>query len=127
MFASYGIGIPDVGLFLVKVLAVIGGAAVGAFAFPRFSGLLVRFVTRQKLPPRVAAAFRVLGGLAVGLLVWTWVFSVGGEGGMGGSGGGWWPFGQGGGKGTVAEKPAESAPQPTKEPVAPAATPESVS
>ena len=65
------------------------------------------------MPPRVAGAFRILGGLALGLLIWVWVFSAG-EGGLGGSGGGWWPFGQGGGKGNVAEKPAEPVPPPKR-------------
>src|SRR5438105_4817405 len=114
------LGIPDLGLMLVKLLAVVGGAAVGAVGCPWFARLLVRFTTGQKLPARVVTAFRVMGGLALGLLVWTWVFSVGGEGGMGGSGGGWWPFGQGGGKGSVAQKQVETTPAPKKESAAPA-------
>ena len=38
MFAAYELGIPDVGLFLVKLLAIIGGVAVGAYGVPWFGG-----------------------------------------------------------------------------------------
>lgn len=123
--ASYDLGIPDIGLMLVKLLAVVGGIAVGAIGLPWFFKLVVRVMTGQKLPPRVMKTFRVLGGLAIGLLIWTWVFSSG-EGGLGGSGGGWWPFGQGGGKGTATQKAVEAPATPKKEPVAPTPTAESV-
>ena len=98
LFAA--IGVPDLGLLVVQVLAVVGGVAVGAAGSGLFLKLMARLVVRQKNVPRlVLAGARVAGGIAAGLLVWAWVFSPGGQGGMGGSGGGWWPFGQGGGKG----------------------------
>lgn len=103
LLAATGLGIPDIGLFIVKCLAIVGGVAVGAAGCPWGVRLLVRLVTGQKLPERVATTFRILGGVALGLLVWTWVFSVGGAGGMGGSGSGWWPFGQGGGPGEAIQ------------------------
>jgi hypothetical protein len=111
------LGIPDLGLFIVKLLAVVGGVAVGAIGCKWFLTLLVRLVTGQKVPERVQKLARLLGAVAIGLLVWTWVFNPGGQGGMGGSGNGWWPFGQGGaGSGNVVEKqPVEPEPAPSEE------------
>lgn len=108
--------VPDVGQFMIKVLAIFGGVAAGALACGLFLQLAARFVLRlKKVPGPVLATTRVLGGIAVGLLVWAWVFSPGGEGGMGGSGGGWWPFGQAGGKGdAVATRPAAQEVTPKK-------------
>ncbi len=108
----FAFGIPDFGLLVVKVLAVVGGVAVGALGCGWFAKLIVRVVTHQKLPPRMVTGFRILGGLAMGLLIWTWVFSAGGVGGMGGSGSGWWPFGQAGGKGVALEKQVVAPPPP---------------
>ena len=63
---------------------------------------------------------RLLSGLALGLLVWLWVFSPAGAGGFGGLGG-WWPFGGKGGSAVSSsaakdstEKQAERAPPPAK-------------
>src|SRR5213082_2515815 len=100
------VGVPDLGMLVVQVLAVVGGVAVGAAGCGLFLKMMARFTLGQKNVPRpVMTATRALGGLAAGLLVWAWVFNVGGQGGMGGSGGGWWPFGQGGGgKGNVVAK-----------------------
>src|SRR5207253_1030260 len=60
---------------------------------------------------------RILGGLIVGLVVAAWVFNLGGTGGIGGSGGGWWPFGQSSGSGTPnvvgsGDSKAPSQPKP---------------
>ena len=120
-YCLLALAVPDVGQFIVKVLAVVGGVAVGAAGCGLFLKLMARLVVRQKTVPRpVLAATRVLGGIAVGLLVWAWVFNPGGQGGMGGSGGGWWPFGQGGGKGdAVAKKAADQEPAPQKSAPAP--------
>jgi hypothetical protein len=49
----------------------------------------------------------------VGLVVAAWVFNLGGTGGIGGSGGGWWPFGQSGGP---SNAPSAGGPQSTPEP-----------
>lgn len=117
---AIGIGIPDLGLFVVKLLAIVGGVAVGALGCGWFVKLAVRVVTGQKVPQRIVTGFRALGGVTLGFLIWTWVFSAGGEGGIGGSGGGWWPFGQSGGKGAVVQKPGpETSVEPKKEPEPP--------
>lgn len=102
------LGIPDLGMLIVKCLAVLGGTAVGAYGGGLFIKLAARFF-RQKPPPKVVRLTRMMGGLALGLLVYAWVFGSGGEGGMGGAGGGWWPFGQKGGKGNVVAKPGETS------------------
>jgi hypothetical protein len=90
------LGIPDLGLMLLKVLAVAGAAALGAIG----SGLALQLCCRlavHRSPPRSAVmASRGLGAVLFGLLVWLWVFSPAGAGGLGG-GGGWWPFGGAGG------------------------------
>lgn len=110
------VSVSDFGLLIVQLLAVVGGAAIGAVGCGLFLKVTARVVVRQKNVPRpVMRATHALGGLAAGLLVWAWVFSVGGQGGMGGSGGGWWPFGQGGGKGSaVAKQPADKDATPQK-------------
>ena len=96
------------------MLAIAGGVAVGALGCGWFVKMVVRLVTGQKVPQRILTGFRILGGLTMGFLIWTWVFSVGGEGGMGGSGAGWWPFGQGGGKGAAVERPVADTPPAQK-------------
>jgi hypothetical protein len=111
--------IPDLGLLVVKLLAVVGGVAVGAFGCGVFLKLMARLIVRQKVPRSMLGVTRLLGGIAGGLLVWAWVFSIGGQGGMGGSGGGWWPFGQGGGKGPGEVEPQAQAPPPVEKPEPP--------
>jgi hypothetical protein len=90
----------DVATLALRILAVVGGVAVGGLG----TGWLVKVLTRpvmvKKLPTPLLRVSRILGGLVVGLIVAAWVFNLGGTGGIGGSGGGWWPFGQSGGPGT---------------------------
>ncbi len=91
----------DIGTLAVRILAVVGGVAVGGFGTGWLVKVLARPVTVKKLPTPLLRISRILGGLVVGLIVAAWVFNLGGTGGIGGSGGGWWPFGQSGGAGTT--------------------------
>src|SRR5262249_12179613 len=99
-------------LQLMRFLAVAGGAALGYVLIGGILAFLGRFVFRNKLPPIVPRALRLLGGLAGALLVWYWVGGVGG-GGPGG-GGGIWPFG-GSGSGGTDTRPAETPPKSPKD------------
>lgn len=90
----------DLGMQILKGLAVAGGVAVGWLG----SGLLLRLIVRLSLhratPRSVLIPVRVLGGLALGLAVWVWAFSSGGAGlGLGG----WFGTGPGGGAPTGAK------------------------
>jgi hypothetical protein len=94
---AQSLGIPDLGLLLVKVLAVAGAAAVGWFGGGLFWRFACRLLFHRPLPATPLFLMRSLSALAVGLLIWFWVFSPAGAGGLGG-GGGWWPFGGRGGQ-----------------------------
>lgn len=96
---TVNLGIPDVGLLLLKGLAVVGAAALGGLLGGLLVQLLVRAFFHGTVPKPALKLIQLLGGLALGLLVWLWVFGEGGTGGMGGSGG-YWPFGAKGGSGT---------------------------
>jgi hypothetical protein len=80
----------------VKVLAVVGGAALGGLLIGAFVQLLARGLTAQRLPPWPLRIVRLLGAVLVGWLVALWLFG-GGGGGLGGPGG--WGFGSGTGTG----------------------------
>lgn len=88
----------NLNLQVMKLLAVVGGAALGYMlvgALLRFAG---RFLPRDRVPRAVQLAVRLLGGFTTGLLVYLWLFGVGGSGGWGSGGGGWVPFGGTGGE-----------------------------
>jgi hypothetical protein len=91
----------DVATLALRILAVVGGVAVGGLGTGWLVKVLTRPVTVKKLPTPLLRVSRILGGLVVGLIVAAWVFNLSGTGGIGGSGGGWWPFGQSGGAGTT--------------------------
>jgi hypothetical protein len=119
-YASFA-AIPDLGLLVIKLLAVVGGVAVGAAVCGMFLKLAAKLMLRRNAPRSMLGVTRLLGGIAGGLLVWAWVFSIGGQGGMGGSGGGWWPFGQGGGKGAGEAERRTEPMTPTEPPAEPPA------
>ena len=85
------LGIVDVGLNLLKVLAIAGGASVGAVA----SGLLLRLIAKvsfsRKVPRIPLRVVQILGGTGLGVAVFYWAFGPGGSG-FGGAGEG---FGKG--------------------------------
>jgi hypothetical protein len=89
----------DLGQFLLKVLAVAGGAAIGFFATGLFLKVAGRFFFRRKGRLPAYNLVRSLGMVAFGFLVYLWAFGAGGAG-FGGAGG-WWPFG---GKGGTVDK-----------------------
>ena len=109
--------VSDLGLPLLKVLAVIGGLAAGAFGTGWIVRLICKLTVRRKPPPSVLRVLRGLGGLTLGVAVWLWVFGPGG-GGFGGSGFGL--FGGGSGKGNGSETEGDGSsekkgPQPATE------------
>lgn len=106
----------DLGMQILKLLAVVGGVALGAF----LGGLLAKMAARgafQGKAPRLAVlALRVLGGATLGFLVWLW---VAGSGGWGPGGGGLFGFGGAGtekGSGTIStsQDTVSTALPPTK-------------
>lgn len=88
---------------LVRLLAVVGGAAAGATGI----GLLLRFagklVGAKSAPRRPVLVLRGLAGLAGGWVAWLLVFGTGGFG-IGGPGG----FGRGGGQNAGVEGSASN-------------------
>ena len=80
-----------------KVLAVAGGAALGALLLGFLTQLLCRALTTRKVPRGLLFVIRLLGAVVCGWLVALWVFG-GGGGGLGGPGGS--GLGAGAGKGT---------------------------
>ena len=70
-------------------LAIVGGAAVGAFVSGLLAQLLCRAMTKRKLPPIPTLLVRVVGGVLLGALTAMWVWQGGGfgPGGPGGPGG----------------------------------------
>jgi hypothetical protein len=95
-----------------QILAIVGGAAVGAFVFGLIAQLMSRWLTTKPLPPFPTNTIRLVGGVLVGLLTAMWVWQ----------GGGWGPGGLGGpgtteGPGASQAKP-DAGNAPTKEPEA---------
>jgi len=82
----FGVSVPDLGMTLLKLLAVAGGLAVGMLGTGWLVQLVCRLTIQRKAPQPVLRVLRGLGGLALGLAVWLWVFGHGGTGGFGGSG-----------------------------------------
>ena len=72
----------EMGVTALKVLAALGGAAIGLFA----TGWGVRGLYRliaQKPAPAWLLLSRWLGAAATGAAVWTWAFGLGGGFGFG--------------------------------------------
>lgn len=104
------VGMFDLGMQILKLLAVLGGATIGAL----LGGLLVRACTklslRRNVPTPALRTVQALGAGALGLAVWMWVFGSGGSG-FGGSG----STGTGSGNHPSASGPTASTP-PAKQP-----------
>jgi hypothetical protein len=73
---------------VIRVLAIIGGAAVGAFLTGFLTQVIVRGYTGKHVPRWIVWTLRIVGGLAIGWLVYLLVFSQGTSlfGGFGGGG-----------------------------------------
>jgi hypothetical protein len=82
--------VPAIGVDMslpVKVLAAVGGGAVGGLLLGLLVQLVVKLSFAQKVPASVLWVVRAVGGLACGLLVWS-LLGAGGLGlGLGGGGG----------------------------------------
>jgi hypothetical protein len=105
-------GMLDLGMQILKGLAVVGGAVVGGWGSGLLFRLLVRLSVQRSAPAKVVMPVRILGAVALGLAVWVWAFSSGGSGpGLGG----WFGSGTGG---QTSETHKESGPssEPAAEP-----------
>jgi hypothetical protein len=119
-FAAY-----DLGMLVMKVLAVLGGFAVGWLAGDGLLRLTARFLLRKKEVPRgMRLVAQVLGGVALAWGVWLWVSGTGGggpgQGGLFGPG-----FGLSPGKGGKGEGEEPKEKKPAEVPKKPDAAPDS--
>jgi hypothetical protein len=83
----------------IKLLAVIGAAAVGALVLGGVVQMVVKVAFAQKVPRWPMWGIRSLGAVASAWLVYLWLFGSG-AGGLGGPGG-WWGGGRGVGEGNT--------------------------
>jgi hypothetical protein len=97
----------------MRVLAVLGGAAMGWFGMGGLLRLFARLtMTRQKLPTFIGRVMRSLGALVLGWLAALWMFGTG-LGGFGGPGG--WGLGPGSGIGNGTSIGTDAAPAVPKD------------
>ena len=98
--------------WVVRLLAVVGGAALAAFAV----GLLIRLAGRwlgvRRVPGTMVTVVRLLAAVVAGWLVWLLVFGTGGSG-LGGPGGTGIGGSPGTGKGIASEKQPATRPEAT--------------
>jgi hypothetical protein len=66
--------------FVKNVLATAGGAVVGAAGTAMLCVVLFRLLHVRKIPRKPVALLSILGGIAVGWVVWLWVHSSPGYG-----------------------------------------------
>jgi hypothetical protein len=82
----------------IRILAVVGAAALGALLLGWLVQLVVKLAFLRDVPRWPLWALRVLGGVVCGLFAYVWLFGAGG-GGFGGPGGlGFWGGPGSGGK-----------------------------
>jgi hypothetical protein len=94
LFGAQTSSINQLGEWVLRGLAVAGGATVGGFGTGLLMQLIARLTVAKPLPKPAVNVLRILGALVAGCLVWMWVFGSGGPGfGLGGGGG---RFGLGG-------------------------------
>jgi hypothetical protein len=116
---AQGLGGPEaLGRMVVNVLAVAGGAFLGGLLTGVAVQLMVRGMTMSRVPRWLLWALRVLGGVAVGLVVYTLLF----RGGAGGGPGSGWGFGSPGTGGQDHAGAGEGTPATGKETSPPAET-----
>lgn len=111
--------VDDLGHVVVNVLAVAGGAAVGAVLASLATGFVVRRIFRRPQPPAARTIVRVLGAAAGGLAVAILLFSGFGTGwGLGG-----WGLGGGQSKGELGSARATASQRETPPNTAPTTPP----
>jgi hypothetical protein len=102
----------DLGMQILKWLAVVGGATVGGWGSGLLFRLLARLSFRRSVPSKVLMPIRALGALALGFAVWVWAFSSGAQGpGMGG----WLGSGRSGGQSSETRTESASSTEQTAE------------
>lgn len=106
--------VPDFVLTTLKILSVIGIAALGGLLLAWVAAVVTKLYFGQTIGPRVSWFIRTLGAVASGLVAWALLFNAGGSG-IGG--GGWWPGGGGTKDGYVKheDKVAKKDETPIKE------------
>jgi hypothetical protein len=109
------LGMIDLGMQVLKLLAVAGGAAVGWLGSGVLFRLLARMSLGRQVPRPMMFVVRALGAVALGLAVWYWAFGTGGSGFGTGAG-----LGCAGGQGPGAEVEAPPEPRPLESPPLPA-------
>jgi hypothetical protein len=77
----------DLGMLLLKLLAVAGGAVLGGALAGAVARTLTRFIIRRQAPQTLVFSCRIAGFALAGLAVWLWAFGTGGSGLGFGSGG----------------------------------------
>jgi hypothetical protein len=95
--------------WVVRLLAVVGGAALGGFGIGFLVRLAGRFLGARTVPRTMLNLVRLLAAVVAGWVVWLLVFGTGGAG-IGGPGGSSIGGAPGSGKGTAPD--AARAPQP---------------
>ncbi len=111
----FGIGLDTAGLtdWVLRVLAVIGAAALGGFGAGLLLQVSARLLAAQKVPRPILQFVRVLGAITLGLVVAFLLFRSAGPGGWGGPGGSGGLFGSGSKDGG---EPADQSPKDTPPP-----------
>src|SRR5207245_56874 len=84
--AVWAVSVAEAANPIFKGLAILGGAAFGAFLIGAIGQFATRLLTSKKLPVWGVRTLRLLGGVVGGWLIALWVLSSGGSG-PGGSGG----------------------------------------
>jgi hypothetical protein len=88
------LGMVDLGMLFLKLLAVAGGGVLGGAGAGFAVGKMTKLTVRMQAPRTLVFGSRIAGCVAAGLGVWLWAFGSGGSGLGFGSGG----LGAGGGK-----------------------------
>jgi hypothetical protein len=97
----------SMGQWLLRILAVVGGAAIGGLTIGLITQGLSRLLTTRPVPRVPLQIVRLLGAIVCGWIVAIFMFG-GGLGGLGG-GGGWGLSGGGGPGGSGKEQPPVTA------------------
>lgn len=100
----------DLGMLLMKLLAVAGGAVLGGAIAGTGARWLTRFTIRKQAPRTLVFSSRIIGCALAGVGVWLWAFGAGGSGFGFGTGG----LGSGG-ENYVGYKPVKEKEEKTSE------------